>query len=93
MFSRVRVLLACKEFSYGEQMDYFGHGDCVGWVCFGDERHPEGLPVVMSNSDSGYKTMNVSKNRAGVSLWMRKQEGKHWVTFEESLVEDQGKEG
>ncbi|KAF8939592.1 hypothetical protein BGZ58_009296 [Dissophora ornata] len=65
MFSRVRVLLACKEFSYGEQMDYFGHGDCVGWVCFGDERHPEGLPVVMSNSDSGYKTMNVSKNRAG----------------------------
>ncbi|KAF9941638.1 hypothetical protein BGZ67_004469 [Mortierella alpina] len=119
MFSR--VLLARKEFAYGAQMDYFDHGNCVGWVRFGDEHHPHGLAVVMSNSESGFKKMDVGKNKAGqvwvdmmgywkdpvtinqdgwakfhchsgsVSIWVEKEEGKHWITVEDPSPEDQGK--
>ncbi|KAG0261052.1 hypothetical protein BG011_001410 [Mortierella polycephala] len=66
MFSR--VLLARNQFSYGPQMDYFDHGNCVGWVRFRDEHHPKGLAVVISNSASGYKKMDVGKDKAG-QVW------------------------
>ncbi|KAI8352608.1 glycoside hydrolase superfamily [Mortierella sp. GBAus27b] len=119
MFSR--VLLARKEFAYGPQMDYFDHDSCVGWVRFGDEHHPKGLAVVMSNSESGFKDMDVGKDKAGqvwvdmmgywkdpvtinkdgwgkfhchagsVSIWVEKEEGKHWITVEESTPEEQEK--
>ncbi|KAF8951857.1 hypothetical protein BGZ46_003761 [Entomortierella lignicola] len=67
MFSR--MLLARKEFAYGDQNDYFDHPNCIGWVRHGDEHHPKGLAVVMSNSNAkGYKRMNVGKHRAG-QVW------------------------
>ncbi|KAF8939352.1 hypothetical protein BGZ58_009968 [Dissophora ornata] len=68
MFSR--ILLARKEFAYGNQSDYFNHPNCVGWVRHGDEHHPKGLVVIMSNSNTkGYKRMNVGSQRAG-QLWV-----------------------
>ncbi|KAG0002826.1 hypothetical protein BGZ79_002246 [Entomortierella chlamydospora] len=119
MFSR--VLLARKEFAYGSQNDYFDHVSCVGWVRYGDEHHPKGLAVVMSNSEAGSKTMDVGKDKAGqvwvdmmgywkepvtinedgwadfhchagsVSIWVQKEEGKSWVTCEESTLEEEEK--
>lgn len=117
MFSR--MLLARKEFAYGSQDDYLDHPNCIGWVRHGDEHHPKGLAVVMSNSNAkGYKKMNVGAQRAGqvwvdmmgywqdpvtisnegwakfhchagsVSLWVEKEEGKHWITVEESSSEE-----
>ncbi|KAG0354879.1 glucan 1,4-alpha-maltohexaosidase precursor [Gamsiella multidivaricata] len=120
MFSR--MLLARKEFAYGDQDDYFDHTNCVGWVRHGDEHHPKGLAVVMSNSHAkGNKRMNVGAHRAGqvwvdmmgywqdpvtikedgsakfychsgsVSLWVEKEEGKSWITVEESSPEEKEK--
>ncbi|KAF9360981.1 hypothetical protein BGX26_006747 [Mortierella sp. AD094] len=120
MFSR--VLLARKEFAYGPQNDYFDHTNCVGWVRYGDEHHPKGLAVVMSNSETGIKAMDVGKDKAeqvwvdmmgywkepvtinedgwadfhchagSVSVWVQKEEGKSWVTCEESTPEKEEKE-
>ncbi|KAF9351577.1 hypothetical protein BGX26_010450 [Mortierella sp. AD094] len=117
-----RMLLARKEFAYGDQNDYLDHPNCIGWVRHGDEHHPKGLAVVMSNSNAkGYKRMNVGKQCAGqvwvdmmgywkdpvkvneegwakfhchsgsVSLWVEKEEGKNWITVEESSPEDNEK--
>ncbi|KAG0282917.1 hypothetical protein BGZ96_012712 [Linnemannia gamsii] len=117
MFSR--MLLARKLFAYGTQDDYFDHPNCIAWVRHGDEHHPGGLVVVMSNSNAkGHKRLNVGKHRAGevwvdmmgywkdqvtikedgsakfychsgsVSLWVPKEEGKSWITCEESSPEE-----
>ncbi|KAF9437058.1 hypothetical protein BGZ76_002128 [Entomortierella beljakovae] len=67
MFSR--ILLARKEFAYGPQNDYFDHANCIGWVRYGDEHHPKGLAVVMSNSEAGFKAMDVGKDKAG-QIWV-----------------------
>ncbi|KAF9391294.1 hypothetical protein BGX21_011280 [Mortierella sp. AD011] len=68
MFSR--ILLARKEFAYGNQNDYFDHPNCIGWVRHGDKHHPKGLAVVMSSSSAKcYKRMNVGKQRAG-QVWV-----------------------
>ncbi|KAF9097971.1 hypothetical protein BGX27_000881 [Mortierella sp. AM989] len=114
-----RILLARKEFAYGNQDDYINHPNCIGWVRYGDEHYSKGLAVVMSNSNAkGYKRMYVGNKRAGqvwvdmmgywkdpvviteegwakfychsgsVSLWVEKEEGKSWITVEETSPED-----
>ncbi len=45
--------------AYGKQVDYFDHKNVVGWVRMGDEVHPYGCAVVMSNGKGGKKSMNV----------------------------------
>ncbi|WP_438831464.1 alpha-amylase [Streptococcus pluranimalium] len=50
---------------YGNQVDYFDHPNCIGWVNQGDEAHPEPLAVVMSNSDAGWKDMEIGQLHAG----------------------------
>ncbi|MFU2194542.1 alpha-amylase [Streptococcus pluranimalium] len=50
---------------YGNQVDYFDHPNCIGWVNQGDEAHPEPLAVVMSNSDAGWKDMEIGQWHAG----------------------------
>ncbi|KAF9977363.1 hypothetical protein BGZ73_006232 [Actinomortierella ambigua] len=120
MFSR--VLLARKEFAYGPQHDYWDHANCVGWVRDGDEHHPQGLVVLLSNSEAGSKWMKAPTNSlnstnginhnktwvdmmgywqdpvtlndegwgefkchpGSVSIWVPKDEGKHWTTVQES---------
>ena len=50
---------------YGNQVDYFDYPNCIGWVNQGDEAHPEPLAVVMSNSDAGWKDMEIGQLHAG----------------------------
>jgi alpha-amylase len=59
-----KLLLARKDFSYGEQRDYFDHGNCIGWTREGDDEH-SGCAVLMTNGDDGFKEMQVGKRYAG----------------------------
>lgn len=52
---------ARKWYSYGELRDYSDHPNCLGWVRMGDEEHPDGLAVVLSNGGEGTKRMEVGK--------------------------------
>ena len=63
------LLRARKEAAYGEQIDYFDHANCIGWVRLGDADHPgSGLAVVMSNGDDGVKRMSLGELNKG-STW------------------------
>jgi alpha-amylase len=55
------LLKARKEYAYGEQYDYFDHANCLGWTRLGNDEHPYGLAVVLSNGDEGFKTMETTK--------------------------------
>lgn len=46
--------------AYGHQQDYFDHPNTVGWTRAGDDEHPDGLAVVLSNGDIGTKRMQTS---------------------------------
>jgi len=59
--SKVRANLA-----YGEQRDYFDHGNCIGWTRAGDEEHENsGIAVLLSNGEEGFKKMEIGQNFAG----------------------------
>lgn len=61
VMSKIRTNLA-----YGEQRDYFDHGNCVGWTRAGDEEHPNsGLAVLLSTGEEGWKTMEIGQHFAG----------------------------
>lgn len=63
------LLSARREAAYGEQVDYFDHANCIGWVRLGDAAHPgSGLAVVMSNGADGYKRMSLGELNKG-STW------------------------
>ncbi|MGT2929113.1 alpha-amylase [Streptococcus dentasini] len=53
---------------YGEQVDYFDDANCIGWVNRGDDRHPEGVAVVISNGPTTSKRMNMGSYNAGKSF-------------------------
>ena len=57
-----------RDFAYGDQEDYFDHEHVVGWVRRGDEHHPDGCVVIMSNAEGGVKPMFVGTDYAG-SVW------------------------
>lgn len=56
-----KFLYARRHYAYGEQIDYFDHPDRVGWTRLGDETHPQGMAVLLSDGDGGSKWMNVGK--------------------------------
>ena len=58
------LYLRCNH-AYGPQNDYFDHPNCVGWTREGDEQHPYGMAVLMSNGDEGEKLMHVGQQYAG----------------------------
>jgi len=60
-----------RDFAYGEQDDYFDHEQVVGWIRRGDEHHPDGCVVIMSNAEGGVKPMFVGTDYAG-SAWYDK---------------------
>ncbi len=60
-----------RDFAYGDQDDYFDHEHVVGWIRRGDEHHPDGCVVIMSNSTGGKKPMFVGTDYAG-SAWYDK---------------------
>lgn len=51
-------------FAYGPQYDYFDHYNTVGWTRLGDEAHPQGMAVLMSDGGPGWKWMEVGKPNA-----------------------------
>lgn len=50
---------------YGNQVDYFDHANCIGWVQQGTDEHPEPLAVVMSTGEEGWKDMEIGQWHAG----------------------------
>lgn len=59
-----RFLHARKAHAWGDQHDYFDEPNCIGWVRSGDEAHPGGLVVLMSNAGNAIKRMQVSAPNA-----------------------------
>jgi alpha-amylase len=59
-----RFLEARRNYAYGAQYDYLDHPATIGWTRLGDEHHPGGLAVLMSNGDDGYKWMEVGRPEA-----------------------------
>ncbi|MGT2906660.1 alpha-amylase [Streptococcus dentiloxodontae] len=60
-----KMLYLRQHHVYGEQVDYFDHSNCIGWVNLGSDEHPEGSAIVISNSDAGWKRMNMGSLNAG----------------------------
>jgi alpha-amylase len=61
-----KLLTARKIFAYGEQKDYFDHGNCIGWTRGGiDEMKQSGCAVLLSNGDAGFKKMDVGPQHEG----------------------------
>lgn len=50
-------LQARAKHAYGDQHDYFDHPNCIGWTWTGDDDHPGGVAVLMSNGEEGVKRM------------------------------------
>ena len=59
------LLYVRKNHVYGEQLDYFDEPNCIGWVNLGDEEHPDGSAVVISNGDASSKRMEMGSANAG----------------------------
>jgi len=59
-----KFMRARRDFAYGTQRDYFDHANCIGWTREGNECH-SGCAVVLSNGDTGNKTMEIGKRYAG----------------------------
>jgi alpha-amylase len=56
-----QMLFVRQTYAYGEQYDYFDHANTIGWTRLGDEAHPGGMAVVLSNGDAGNKSMEVGQ--------------------------------
>ncbi len=54
-------LKARKQYSWGEQVDYFDHWNRIGWVRLGDEAHPKAMAVLMSDGPEGTKWMGTGR--------------------------------
>jgi alpha-amylase len=59
-----QMLSARQTYAYGEQYDYFDHPNTIGWTRLGEEDHPGGLAVLLSNGDEGTKLMEVGQPNA-----------------------------
>jgi len=59
-----KLLYARRHYAYGPQYDYFDHFNTIGWTRLGDEAHPQGLAVLMSDGPEGHKWMEVGKPNA-----------------------------
>ncbi len=60
------LLIARKRFAYGPQREYFDHPNCVGWTREGlPGNEHSGCAVLLSNSEEGFKNMEIGKHFAG----------------------------
>jgi alpha-amylase len=59
-----KFLYARQNYAYGEQQDYFDHPSTIGWTRMGEQEHPGGMAVVLSNGDGGGKWMNIGHPNA-----------------------------
>lgn len=60
-----KLLSLRMNYAYGKQNDYLDHPNCIGWTREGDEEHPGGMAVLLTNSDEGYKDMYIGKQHIG----------------------------
>lgn len=51
------LLAARRDHAYGPQTDWFDDTNLIGWTRAGDEAHPRGLAVVMTDASGGVKRM------------------------------------
>lgn len=58
-----KLLKARQKFAYGEQVKYFDHPNCIAWVRRGNTEH-SGCVVILSNSEYGYKDIDLGKENA-----------------------------
>ncbi|NCJ07428.1 alpha-amylase [Synechococcales cyanobacterium C] len=64
-----KFLHARQTYAYGDQYDYFDHANTIGWTRLGDDEHPGGMAVLLSNSKEGFKWMEVGQpNRTYIDL-------------------------
>ncbi|MEH2286115.1 alpha-amylase [Nostoc sp.] len=56
-----KFLHARQTYAFGDQYDYFDHPNTIGWTRPGDEEHPGGMAVVLSNGGEGTKWMEVGQ--------------------------------
>ncbi len=56
-----KFLFARQTYGYGEQYSYFDHPNTIGWTRLGDDNHPGGMAVVLSNGSEGSKWMEVGQ--------------------------------
>ncbi len=55
-----KMMMIRKNLFEGEQHDYFDHPNVIGWFVSGTEENQQaGFVVVLSNSDDGFKEMNL----------------------------------
>ncbi|NJK37899.1 MAG: alpha-amylase [Oscillatoriales cyanobacterium RM2_1_1] len=56
-----KLLLARRDFAFGDQYDYFDHEDVIGWTRVGTGEHPLAMAVILSDGPGGSKWMEVRK--------------------------------
>jgi alpha-amylase len=49
--------------AFGEQYDYFDNNNCIGWIRTGNEEHPGGIAVLLSNHSDSTKFMNTGSQK------------------------------
>ncbi len=54
-----KFLHARQTYAYGEQHDYFDHPSTISWTRLGDDEHPGGMAVVLTNGEGGGKWMDI----------------------------------
>lgn len=54
-----RFLYVRHTYAFGKQNDYFNHPNTIGWTRMGDNDHPGGMAVVITNGDNNYQYMQV----------------------------------
>lgn len=64
-----KLMYLRQSYVYGQEVNYFDHPNCIGWVQLGTSEHPEPLAVLISNSDSGYKDMFVGPIHSGKTFY------------------------
>jgi len=64
-----KFLFVRQTYAYGAQYDYFDHPNTVGWTRLGDDEHPGGMAVLLSNGEDGRKLMEVGHpNRTYIDI-------------------------
>jgi alpha-amylase len=56
-----KFLYARQNYAFGKQYDYFDHANTIGWTRLGDEDHPGGMAVILTNGSDGSKRMEVGQ--------------------------------
>lgn len=59
-----RLLALRRDHAHGDQLDYFDHWNCVGWVRTGNGAHAKAMAVLMSDGPEGAKWMDVRRPHA-----------------------------